>query len=141
MFSMNSALHRAASTLYGVLCPVYVRGLADLMLHRGIDAARESRKILDHPGMVANDLIGALAHLQLGRSLRAVGRCGWSTSCLQRLPCFVEMLPTRIFRSCNRLGLKSLGLKAGNTESVVFLLASRNTPQYDLPNEERHGNQ
>ena len=52
---------------YGVLYPVYVRGLADLMLHRGDDAASEFHKILDHPGMVANDPIGALAHLQLGR--------------------------------------------------------------------------
>lgn len=52
---------------YGVLYPVYVRGLAYLMLHRGNDAATEFRKILDHPGLVANDPIGALARLQLGR--------------------------------------------------------------------------
>ena len=37
---------------YGVLYPVYVRGLAYLMLHRGRDAASEFHKILDHPGMV-----------------------------------------------------------------------------------------
>ena len=53
---------------YGVLYPVYVRGLAYLMLHRSSDAASEFHKILDHPGMVANDPVGALAHLQLGRA-------------------------------------------------------------------------
>jgi hypothetical protein len=53
---------------YGVLYPVYVRGLAYLMMHRGNDAATEFRKILDHPGLVANDPIGALARLQLARA-------------------------------------------------------------------------
>jgi DNA-binding winged helix-turn-helix (wHTH) protein/tetratricopeptide (TPR) repeat protein len=56
------------SGFYGVLYPVYVRGLAYLMLHRGDDAATEFRKILDHPGIVANDPIGALARLQLARA-------------------------------------------------------------------------
>ena len=56
------------SGFYGTLYPVYVRGLAYLMLHRGSDAAGEFHKILDHPGMVVNDPIGALAHLQLGRA-------------------------------------------------------------------------
>ncbi len=53
---------------YGELYPIYVRGLAYLMLHRGGDATNEFRKILDHPGIVANDPIGALAELQLGRA-------------------------------------------------------------------------
>ena len=53
---------------YGVLYPIYVRGLAYLMLHRGSDAASEFRKILDHPGIIANDPTGALANLQLGRA-------------------------------------------------------------------------
>jgi hypothetical protein len=56
------------SGFYGVLYPVYVRGLAYLMLQRGNDAATEFRKILDHPGIVANDPMGALARLQLARA-------------------------------------------------------------------------
>jgi DNA-binding winged helix-turn-helix (wHTH) protein len=56
------------SGFYGVLYPVYVRGLAYLMLRRGDEAAIEFRKILDHPGLVANDPIGTLARLQLGRA-------------------------------------------------------------------------
>ena len=47
---------------------MYVRGLAYLAMHRGSDAAAEFRKIQDHPGLVADDLIGALAPLQLGRA-------------------------------------------------------------------------
>ncbi len=58
---------------YGVLYPIYVRGLAYLMLHRGSDASFEFRKILDHPGIVANDPIGALADLQLGRAYAQSG--------------------------------------------------------------------
>ncbi len=56
------------SGFYGVLYPVYVRGLAYLAMHRGSDAAAEFRKIQEHPGLVANDPIGALAPLQLGRA-------------------------------------------------------------------------
>ena len=56
------------SGFYGVLYPVYVRGMAYLMMHRGNDASTEFRKVLDHPGIVANDPIGSLAHLEIGRA-------------------------------------------------------------------------
>jgi hypothetical protein len=39
-----------------------------LAAHKGNEAAAEFQKILDHRGIVVNDSIGALAHLQLGRS-------------------------------------------------------------------------
>jgi len=48
--------------------PVYVRGEAFLATHRGREAAAEFQKILDHRGIVLNEPIGALAHLQLGRA-------------------------------------------------------------------------
>ena len=48
--------------------PVYVRGKAYLAAHQGHAAVTEYQKILDHPAVVQNDLIGALAHLQLGRA-------------------------------------------------------------------------
>jgi tetratricopeptide (TPR) repeat protein len=54
--------------LYGGLYPVYVRGEAYLSAHKGAEAAIEFQKILDHPGIVGSDPIGALAHLQLGRA-------------------------------------------------------------------------
>jgi eukaryotic-like serine/threonine-protein kinase len=54
----------SGSSLY----PAYLRGEAYLAAHQGTAAAAEFRKILDHPGIVGNDLIGALAHLGLGRA-------------------------------------------------------------------------
>jgi Tfp pilus assembly protein PilF len=43
-------------------------GLAYLAAHQGAEAAGEFQKILDHRGIVVSDPIGALAHLQLGRT-------------------------------------------------------------------------
>ena len=50
------------------LCTAYLRGEAFLAADRGKEAAAEFQKILDHRGIVKNDLIGALAHLQMGRA-------------------------------------------------------------------------
>ena len=58
---------------FGALYPVYVRGQAYLTLHQGTEAAAEFQKILDHRGVVISDPIGALAHLQLGRTFALSG--------------------------------------------------------------------
>lgn len=50
------------------LYPVYLRGLAFLAARQGPAAAVQFQKILDHPGLVLNEEIGALAHLGLGRA-------------------------------------------------------------------------
>jgi DNA-binding winged helix-turn-helix (wHTH) protein/tetratricopeptide (TPR) repeat protein len=55
-------------TFMPTLLPVYLRGEAFLASKRGSEAAVEFHKILDHRGIVKNDLIGALAQLQLGRA-------------------------------------------------------------------------
>jgi eukaryotic-like serine/threonine-protein kinase len=55
------------------LYPVYVRGEAYLAAHQGKEAAAEFQKILDHRGIVLNEPIGALAHLQLGRAYALQG--------------------------------------------------------------------
>jgi eukaryotic-like serine/threonine-protein kinase len=47
---------------------VYLRAGAYLAEKQGTVAAAEFRKILDHPGLVQNEPIGALAHLGLGRA-------------------------------------------------------------------------
>ena len=54
----------SAVTLY----PAYLRGEAFLAAKQGTAAGVEFQKILDHPGAVANEPIGALAHLGLGRA-------------------------------------------------------------------------
>ncbi len=51
----------------------YVRGGAYLRLRRANEAAVEFQKILDHPGIVQNEPIGALAHLQLGHAYAMQG--------------------------------------------------------------------
>jgi hypothetical protein len=55
------------------LCPVYLRGDAYLALKQGAAAAGEFQKILDHPGVVGNNVMGALAHLGLGRAHALAG--------------------------------------------------------------------
>jgi eukaryotic-like serine/threonine-protein kinase len=65
------ALVAAAPYELGVgssLYPVYLRGEVYLAAKQGTAAAVEFQKILDHPGVVANELIGALAHLGLARA-------------------------------------------------------------------------
>ena len=48
-----------------ILCPVYLRGEAYLMLHDGNRAAAEFQKFIDHRGLVGNFPWGALARLGL----------------------------------------------------------------------------
>ncbi len=52
----------------GGLYPVYVHGEACLLAHQGSAATTEFQTILDHSGIVLNEPIGALAHLQIGRA-------------------------------------------------------------------------
>ncbi len=56
------------------LYPVYVRWEAYLAAHQGREAAAEFQKILDHRGIVLNEPIGALAHLQIGRAYALEGQ-------------------------------------------------------------------
>ncbi|MBZ5532702.1 MAG: winged helix-turn-helix domain-containing protein [Acidobacteriia bacterium] len=56
-----------------VLYPVYLRGKAYLAGKQGTAAAVEFQKILDHPGVVRSEPIGALARLELGRAFALSG--------------------------------------------------------------------
>jgi tetratricopeptide (TPR) repeat protein len=61
------------SGLFGALYPIYLRGQAYLADQKGREAAAEFQKIIEHRGIVINDPIGALAHLQLGRAYALSG--------------------------------------------------------------------
>ncbi len=61
-------LGQGTNVLRFYLYPVYLRGEAYLAAKQGSAAAVEFQKILDHPGVVVNGPIGALAHLGLGRA-------------------------------------------------------------------------
>ncbi|MGH8200340.1 MAG: hypothetical protein ACREVO_08235 [Steroidobacteraceae bacterium] len=63
----------AAGTFVNYLYPAYVRGQAYLQARAPADAARELRKLPDHPGLVLNFVTGALAYLQLGRAYESAG--------------------------------------------------------------------
>ena len=53
--------------------PAYVRGQAYLAGENARQAAQEFHKIIDHPGMVINFPLGALAHLWLARAYASSG--------------------------------------------------------------------
>lgn len=55
------------------LYPVYVRGQAYLQAGRPREATVEFQKVIDHSGIVWNFVLGALAHLQLGRAQAMMG--------------------------------------------------------------------
>ena len=57
----------------GSMYPVYLRGQAYLLQHKGSDAAAEFQKFLDHKGIALNFPLGALAELELARSYVAAG--------------------------------------------------------------------
>jgi eukaryotic-like serine/threonine-protein kinase len=68
-------LGQTTSSIFGwtALYPVFVRGEAYLAAHQGAEAATEFQKILDHRGIVLNEPIGALAHLQIARAYAMQG--------------------------------------------------------------------
>ena len=70
---------------YGILYPVYVRGEAYLALHQGAQAAAEFQKILDHPGIVISDPVGALARLQIARAYAIEGDTAKAKAAYQNL--------------------------------------------------------
>jgi len=53
---------------WSAMYPVFVRGEAYLAAGQGSDAVAELKRILDHPGIVLNQPIAALAHLGLARA-------------------------------------------------------------------------
>ena len=68
-------LGATTSSTYGwtALYPVFVRGEAYLAKHQESEACAEFQKILDHRGIVVNEPIGALVHLQIGRAYAMQG--------------------------------------------------------------------
>src|SRR5215470_11854126 len=71
--SRQCGLHALGFYNWPNLYPAYVRGESHLGAHHGREAAAEFQKILDHRGIVLNEPIGALAHLQLGRAYALQG--------------------------------------------------------------------
>jgi eukaryotic-like serine/threonine-protein kinase len=68
---------------FSYLYPAWVRGQAYLAAHNGTAAAVEFKKLIDHPGIVLNQPIGSLAHLQLGRAYALTGDAGKARAAYQ----------------------------------------------------------
>ena len=105
---------------FGGLYPAYVRGEAYLAAHQGAEAAAEFQKILDHPGIVLSDPIGALAHLGLARAYDLQGDTAKAKAAYQDfltlwkdadpgIPILTSKLK-RSTRSCNSSEAQSLPL-------------------------------
>jgi hypothetical protein len=65
------------------LLPIYERGQAYLMLHNSSGAAAEFQKVIDHPGIVREFPVGALAHLGLARAYSLQGNTAKSRAAYQ----------------------------------------------------------
>jgi tetratricopeptide (TPR) repeat protein len=70
---------------FGVMYPTYVRGLSYLALRKPAEATAEFQKILDHPGLVLEDPMGALARLQLARAWMMAGERGKAKASYEEL--------------------------------------------------------
>ena len=66
-----------------LLYPVYLRGQAYLLLHKGAEAAAEFRKFIDHPNLAANNPLFVLAHLGLARAYALQGQRDQSRAAYQ----------------------------------------------------------
>jgi serine/threonine protein kinase/tetratricopeptide (TPR) repeat protein len=76
-------LGAASQNLNFLLYPVYLRGEGYLAAKLGTAAAAEFQKILDHPGVVLNEPISALAKLGLGRAYALAGDRGKARTAYQ----------------------------------------------------------
>jgi Flp pilus assembly protein TadD len=63
----------AFNHFYGNMYPIYVRGLAYLMMRNPTEAAVEFNRLLAHPGLYAGDPVEAAARRQLARVLELTG--------------------------------------------------------------------
>ena len=70
------SFYGAGGVAFGAMYPTYVRGMAYLALRKPTEAAAEFQKILDHPGVVLEDPMGALARLQIARAWTMAGDDG-----------------------------------------------------------------
>jgi len=78
-YELGSPAQSVAIALYSV----YLRGEAYVAARQGSAATAEFQKILNHPGVVENEPIGALAHLGLGRAYALSGDAAKARSAYQ----------------------------------------------------------
>jgi len=65
--------YEMSEAAFNSVYPAYIRGLAYLQMHQGRQATQEFQKLLDRPGIVGRNVIGALSHLQMARAAKLAG--------------------------------------------------------------------
>jgi tetratricopeptide (TPR) repeat protein len=70
------SFYGAGGVAFGAMYPLYVRGLAYLALRKPAEAAAEFQKIVEHPGVMLEDPIGAMLRLQVARTWTIAGDAG-----------------------------------------------------------------
>jgi len=101
----------------GNLYPVYVREKPILLDVRAAKPQQSFQKILDHRGIVFNEPIGALAHLQIGRAYSMQGNTLKAKAAYQDSS-HSGKTPTRTFPSSS---LQSLSTQSSNDEMSQLL--------------------
>ena len=96
------------------MVPVYIGGEAYLAAHQGTEAAAAFQTILDHPGMVGNLPIGALAHLGLGRAYAMQDDRADSLSAARRVPELIKAADLKYLK----IGV-GLGVSSGHIREVA----------------------
>lgn len=84
-FAVPGTAYFTGAAFFGVLYPVYLRGIAYSGMGRHRDAAAEFQKIGEHAGLVLNDPVGPMARLQLARALSAFGERAQSAAAYKDL--------------------------------------------------------
>ena len=63
----------SVNSFYGALYPAYVRGEVFLKEGKGVEAAAEFQKLIDHRGIVLADPTAAMARREIGRAWHLAG--------------------------------------------------------------------
>jgi len=79
------SFYGAGGVAFGAMYPTYLRGLSYVALRKPAEAVGEFQKILEHPGVVLEDPMGALARLQLARAWTMDGEVGKAKTAYEEL--------------------------------------------------------
>lgn len=105
------------------LHPTHRRGEAYQAARQGAAAGAEFQKILGHPGVLGNDLIGSLAHLGLGRAYALAGDGAKAKTAYQDFFTLWKNadpdIPILLQAKAEYAKLKSLGASAGRVSSYL----------------------
>ena len=105
----------------GPMYPAYVRGQAYLKAGHAPQAIAEFQKMINHPGIMLNSVLGPLAHLQLGRAQVMMGDKAAARKSYQEFPHPLEGRRSRH----SHLPASQSGVRGAEVEVRVLRLVYR----------------